>query len=163
MDYYRATMAGTPKGRQLFDLFGPGNVLADMDSINSAVASLSRDIAGAPVKASFKADYALWAADWRNFYDQNRGSWLSRSLNRTDDQVRNYASTLADWAAQFRAAGGTITPLVTGAGQRAKNASLWPWVVGGGVALLGVWWLFNHRRQQAPTVVHLVEEGVAHG
>lgn len=125
------------------DYFSPGYVLAEMNGIEASVQALTRDIAASAIDADFKADFALFAQDWRAFYgafNKPVVDWLPRAVNSTRDKVLEFKNTVADWRDAFVKRGGKPSPVAL---RRANTFSIVPYLVGGAIAFGAIYLIFN--------------------
>lgn len=92
----------------------PGYVLAEMKTVDSAIGSLARDVIASAVPASFKADLALFATDWKSFYDDNKsgiGGWWARGTSPVYNKVLEYRTLVQQWRDAFVSRGGDPSPV----------------------------------------------------
>lgn len=130
----------------------PGYVLAEMRTVDTLVGTLARDVQAANIDPSFKADFALFATEWRAFYSDHTGgpgAWISRADNAVLRKAQEYRNTALDWRDEFVRHGGVAS---TPAPARVKGGTVWPWVlIGAGIAV-GVWWHFGRESASVRSV-----------
>jgi len=101
----------------------PGEILAEMDSVDAAVRQLDTETGAVPVTAAFKQGWDAFAAEWRNFYDAHKA--LSERLwTEIYRQTLAYRRRVEEWFAAFAREGWQVRALIEP--DRAPGSSLPP-------------------------------------
>ncbi len=119
-------------------LFGPQNVLDDMNTIKVQADELDKLIALNVSREAFRSAWSAWYSEWNSFYEGHSGAWLdwlSRALNETMDKVQEYKGRVGKWREAYHAETGQ-KPITPGA----EPPKPFPWTtamwIGGGAVIL---------------------------
>lgn len=90
-------------------LITPGMTQTEMDSVDTSLGSLVRDVADSEKADNrFRKELGEFARDWMAFKDRNSG-WLARGTSGVYEQVQEYKTKVNQWRAKFSQLGGKIT------------------------------------------------------
>lgn len=135
---------GLSEDRGPFEIVTPARALSELRSIDTDMGSLARDIGESQaLDADSKADFALFVAEWRAFYeDYARGptGWFGRTQPNVLAKIDEYRKTLDSWRGSFVSRGGVVHSVA-----RAKP-SKWgplPWIAVGGILAAGAYLYFK--------------------
>lgn len=78
----------------------PGEILAEMDSVDAAVNQLDGEISAVPVSAAFKKGWDAFAAEWRKFYQEHK-TLSGRIWTSVYRQTLAYRRRVEEWATAF--------------------------------------------------------------
>ncbi len=135
-------------------LFGPQNVLDDMNTIKVQADELDKLIRLNVTRQALRDAWDAWFKEWTAFYEghsskYNPLDWISRSLNETHDKVMEYKTRIGKWREAYHAETGQ-KPIIP----EAKGPEPFPWKtivwIGGGAAIL--WAVASVTRDVTRTV-----------
>lgn len=138
MGYYDQLGAISP-----LEVRTPGYVLAEIQTTDTAVKSMTLDIARSNANETFKSTWMEFANEWGRFRDEHASgalAWLSRGTTPVYDKTIDFRRRLKEWQDSFRAAGGQVSQvdaLTTGAESSHSWVAWLPWIVVG-VGVVGV-------------------------
>jgi hypothetical protein len=89
----------------------PGEILAEMDSVDAAVRQLDAEVGAVPVTAAFKQGWDAFAAEWRKFYDAHKGL-ADRLWTEIYRQTLAYRRRVEEWFAAFAREGWQVRALI---------------------------------------------------
>jgi hypothetical protein len=78
----------------------PGEILAEMDTVDAAVRQLDAEVGTVPVTATFKQGWAAFGVEWRKFYDEHKGL-TGRIWTEVYRQTLAYRRRVEEWFASF--------------------------------------------------------------
>ena len=78
----------------------PGEILAEMDSVDAAVSQLDGEIGSVPVSAAFKKGWDAFAAEWRKFYQEHK-ALSGRIWTTVYRQTLAYRRRVEEWFGAF--------------------------------------------------------------
>lgn len=87
----------------------PGNQRDEIESVNTEVSNLDRDIASSSAPAAFRQSWATFRAEWLEFYEEQTGfvSWFSQVLTAAAERkAKDYRRQLLAWRQKFVELGG---------------------------------------------------------
>jgi len=128
------------------DIRMPGDIKAEMNTVDGAVKQLDLEIKASGVPAEFKSAWAGFLGEWRKFYGEHQ-SWSSRLWYAAYDKTLEYRKRLGEWRTAFVAAGGRAV----GPGlpkPSVEQESHFPWMLVGGAIVGGgvLTYLLTRRR-----------------
>lgn len=120
--------------------FTPSTVLAEMRTVDNAIASLAKDVFASDVSDEFRSEFETFVTEWQAFYDENKGV-LSRILNSTYAKTLEYRDRYEEWRRRFLVEGGsTNSPDLPSERFGDQALSILKWT-GIGVLVTGLGWL----------------------
>jgi hypothetical protein len=95
------------------DVFTPGDLAADADTLNGQVTSLDAQVEGNDsIDQSDQDQWTAWLASWKSFYSDHFGGFFTNlftSLNDANrDQLIQFETTFGNFATQFSSAGASV-------------------------------------------------------
>ncbi len=109
--------------------------MAEMRTVNNAVATLHSDIArdANRLPNAFKDAWSTFANEWHAFYTDHSGitGWMSRGTTPVYNKTQEYRQMVQQWRDRYVRQGGE--PTSTALPEPAKSG-IWPYVIGGSVA-----------------------------
>lgn len=99
-----------------YGLFTPGDLLNEMQSIDTAMRALANDMlqvsehvrkSNSSLDNHIKAFSAFWN-DWKRFYADKQG-WITRAFNSTRDKTLEYRDRLYQFRKRFADMGGKVS------------------------------------------------------
>lgn len=137
------------------DIRMPGDIKAEMDTVDASVKQLDTEIRTSSVVAEFKTAWQGFLAEWRRFYDDHK-AWSSRLWYAAYDKTLEYRRRLGEWRQAFVTAGGhPAGPALPK--PSVEQTSHFPWLIVGGAALGGgVLTYLLTRRRHAYNVAELL-------
>jgi hypothetical protein len=94
-------MAGTEGATDVgVVVVSPGEILAEMSSVDAAVRQLGGEVSAVPVTAAFKNGWTAFAAEWQKFYDEHKGL-AGRLFTSVYRQTLAFHRRVEEWFAAF--------------------------------------------------------------
>ena len=101
----------------------PGEILAEMESVDAAVRQLGGEVGAVPVTAAFKQAWSAFAEEWRQFYEAHKG--LSQRLwTEVYRQALAFRRRVEEWYAAFAREGWRARALVKPDGAADQGSQL---------------------------------------
>jgi len=159
-DYYEAGCEDEDVGA-FFEFTTPGQVEAEMDTVNTAFQTLNQSITNdRGIRVTFRDAWDPFYREWNAYYADNRGFFANFfGAPSKLDKAREYRTRVADWRSAYEKERGSAMP-GPGIPKAEGDGVSWKWWALGALGVVALAWGIGRA---LPGAVGQAVTGTVHG